>query len=259
MKNIDLLDGSTEKQTDLLNKMHDDNYYYGELNQKALSSSSIKLLVDSPKKYHFVQTYGNMETQGLRDGRLLHTLILEPEKFDQFHFVEVASKNSKAYKEAVAEHGTAYTSKEKGDAERLADALLRNEKAQQILSGSEFEVPQIGKINGYAFRGKADIITKGGGICDIKTTTDIKAFKYSANKYGYDLQCYIYCQLFDVNYFDFKFLVLDKSSLDIGVFEVSEEFYLRGKEKTELGISRYQEWFENKEADLDNYYITDIL
>ena len=41
-------------------------------------------------------------------------------------------------------------------------------------------------------------------------------------------------KLFNVNYFDFTFLVLDKSSLDIGVFEVSEEFYLRGKEKTEL-------------------------
>ena len=55
------------------------------------------------------------------------------------------------------------------------------------------------------------------------------------------------------------FLVLDKSSLDIGVFEVSEEFYLRGKEKTELGMSRYKEWFTDEEVNLDNYYITDIL
>jgi hypothetical protein len=43
------------------------------------------------------------------------------------------------------------------------------------------------------------------------------------------------------------------------VFDVSEEFYLRGKAKTELGIQRYEEWFMNKEADLDNYYIEDIL
>jgi len=120
-----------------------------------------------------------------------------------------------------------YTSKERSDAERLADALLRNEKATQILQGAEFEKPIIGHINGHAFRGKADIVTQYGGICDIKTTTDIKAFKYSANKYGYDLQCYIYCQLFR----NFQFLVLDKASLDIGVFDVSEEFYLRGKLK----------------------------
>jgi len=257
--NIQLLDGSKEPQKDLLAKMYDDHYYYGELNQKALSSISIKLLVDSPKKYYFVQKYGSGESQGMRDGRLLHTLVLEPEKFEQFNFVEVASKNSKAYKEAKAEHGVVYTSKERSDAERLADALLRNEKATQILQGAEFEKPIIGHINGHAFRGKADIVTQYGGICDIKTTTDIKAFKYSANKYGYDLQCYIYCQLFDINFRNFQFLVLDKASLDIGVFDVSEEFYLRGKAKTELGIQRYEEWFMNKEADLDNYYIEDIL
>lgn len=256
---IKLLDGTTEQKSKLIEKAYDDEFYYGDLNKKALSSSSIKLLVDSPKKYHYVQKYGSFETQGLRDGRLLHTLVLEPEKWDEFVFVDVASKNAKAYKEAKEEHGTVYTRKEKQDAERLADALLKNDKAQQFFYKSEFEVPQIGLINEYPFRGKADIITKGGGICDVKTTTDIRAFKYAASKYGYDIQVYIYCQLFNVNYFDFSFLVLDKSSLDIGVFEVSEEFYLRGKEKTELGISRYKEWFFLKEINLDNYYITDIL
>jgi len=258
MKQITLLDGTVESQEKLINKMYDDEFYYGKLNTQALSSSSIKLLVDSPKKYYYVNKYGGQETQGLRDGRLLHTLILEPEKFEQFNFVDVKSKNTKAYKLAKEELGEVYTQKEKSDAERLADALLRNSKAIDLLNNSQFEQPYIDHINGYAFRGKADILHKGGGICDIKTTTDIKAFKYSANKYGYDIQCYIYCQLFGVNYFDFKFLVLDKSSLDIGVFECSEEFYLRGKEKTEIGIKRYEEYFI-KNTDLDNYFITDIL
>lgn len=258
MKQITLLDGTVESQEKLIAKMYDDDYYYGKLNQQALSSSSIKLLVDSPKKYNFVNKYGGQETQGLRDGKLLHTLILEPEKFDQIIFVDVQSKNTKAYKLAKEEFGEVYTQKEKKTAERLADALLRNSRAIDLLNNSEFEQPYIDLINGYPFRGKADILTKGGGICDIKSTTDIKGFHHSANKYGYDIQCYIYCQLFGVNYFDFKFLVLDKSSLDIGVFECSEEFYLRGKEKTEIGIKRYEDYFI-KNADLDNYYITDIL
>lgn len=258
MKQITLLDGSVENQQDLIKKMYDDEFYYGQLNKQALSSSSIKLLVDSPKKYYFVNKYGGQETQGLRDGRLLHTLILEPEKFEEFNFVDVQSKNTKAYKLAKEENSEVYTQKERTDAERLADALLRNSKATDLLRNSKFEQPHIDYINGYAFRGKADILHNGGGVCDIKTTTDIKGFKHSANKYGYDIQCYIYCQLFGINYFDFKFLVLDKGSLDIGVFECSEEFYLRGKEKTEIGIKRYEEYFINN-ADLDNYYITDIL
>ena len=258
MKNISLLDGTIENQTKLEKLAINDEFYYGKLNTQVLSSSSIKLLVDSPKKYYYVNKYGGSETQGMRDGRLLHTLILEPEKFDQFHFVDVISKNSKAYKLAKEEYGTAYTSKEKSDAERLADALLRNECALQYLNGAKFEVPKVDVIQGIPFRGKADILRNSGGICDIKTTTDIKAFKYSANKYGYDIQCYIYCQLFGITYDQFTFLVLDKGSLDIGEFKCSEEFYLRGKQKTELGMQRYSEWFID-DADLDNYYITDTL
>ena len=97
-----------------------------------------------------------------------------------------------------------------------------------------------------------------GGVCDIKTTTDIKSFKYSANKYGYDVQCYIYCELFGITYDQFTFLVIDKGTLDIGEFKCSKEFYLRGKQKTELGIQRYSDWFID-DADLDNYYIKDTL
>lgn len=258
MSNISLLDGTIESQSKLEKLAVDDNFYYGKLNTQVLSSSSIKLLVDSPKKFAFVNKYGGQETQGMRDGRLLHTLVLEPEKFDQFHFVDVQSKNAKAYRLAKEEYGVVYTAKEKSDAERLADALLRNSKALQYLNGAKFEVPKVDVINGYPFRGKADILRNSGGICDIKTTTDIKAFKYASSKYGYDIQCYIYCELFGCSYDQFTFLVLDKGSLDIGIFECSEEFYLRGKQKTELGISRYQEWFVDN-ADLDDYYITETL
>jgi len=258
-KIITLLDGTEYRHKDIFKKLYDDEFYYGELGSKALSSSAIKLLVDSPKKYHYVTNYAKLETQGLRDGRLLHMLILEPTKWDQLKFVDVQSKNTKKYREALLEHDIVYTQKEKEDAERLADALLKNDMAQTLLTGSQFEVPAIDYIGEWIFRGKADILTKGKTIIDIKTTTDIKGFKYSAKKYGYDIQCYIYCQLFNVNYFDFKFLVIDKGSCDIAVAECTEEFYLAGKEKTELGIQRYEEWFTSDEVDLDNYYIKLLL
>ena len=184
---IQLLDQKKYDKAKVINKMTDDDFYYGELNRLALSSSSIKLLVDSPKKYHYITKYGQSESQGLRDGTLLHTLILEPEKWDKFHFVDVASKNAKAYKEAKAEFGVVYTRTEKENAERVADALLKNEVALRMLSGASFEVPILGEVMSMPFRGKADILTNKG-ITDIKTTSDIKAFPYSAEKYGYDIQ-----------------------------------------------------------------------
>jgi len=254
---ITLLDGTQHEEKELLNKMIDDSFYYGYLSKAALSSSSLKLLLSSPKTYKHVTEYGNPESQALRDGWLFHTAILEPDVFNSQIFVDVASKNTKAYKLAKQEHGKVFTSKEKRDAERLADAFLRNEKALQLIQNSEFEVPVIGEVLGMPFRGKADVLGKNR-IVDLKTTTDIKAFKYSAMKYGYSVQCFLYCELFGIDYEDFTFLALDKGSLDVGIFHCSEEFYLDGKQKTEKAIEMYDTYFLQA-TDLDQYYIEGIL
>ena len=254
---ITLLDGTQWEDQELIEKMADDNFYYGYLSKAALSSSSLKLLLSSPKTYKHVTEYGNPESQALRDGWLFHTAILEPDVFNSQVFVDVASKNTKAYKVALEEHGKVFTKKEKKDAERLADAFLRNEKALRLIQNSEFEVPMIGEVMGMPFRGKADVFGKNR-IVDLKSTSDIKAFPYSAKKYGYSVQCYLYCELFGINYKDFTFLALDKGSLDIGVYHCSEEFYLDGKEKTEKAIEIYDTYFLQA-ADLDQYYIEGIL
>jgi len=248
---ITLLNGETFKEENLLELMQNDEFYYGYMAKAALSSSSIKTLLSSPKTYKYVLDYGSGESQALRDGWLFHTAILEPHVFESQIFVDVQSKNTKAYKEALAEHGKVFTQKEKRDAERVADAFLRNEHALKLLKNTEFEVPAVGMIDGYPFRGKADVFGNGK-IVDLKTTTDIKAFPYSAKKYGYDVQVYVYCQLFNVSYEDFKFAVIDKGSLDIAIYDVSENFYNEGKIKTQQAIETFETFFING-ADLDTY------
>lgn len=254
---IQLLNGEKWDEQELLAKMDDDGFYYGHLGKHALSSSSIKLLQSSPKKYHYVTQYGNEESQALRDGWLFHTSILEPEVFNSQIFVDVQSKNTKKYKEALAEHGKVFTMKEKRDAERLADAFLKNEQALQLITDCEFEVPAVGTIDELPFRGKADVLGKHG-IVDLKSTTDIRAFPYSAKKYGYDIQVYIYCQLFNVPYTEFQFIALDKGTLDIAIYDVSEDFYLEGERKTLEAIDRYRMFFI-EDADLNSYTLTGTL
>ena len=255
-----MLDGSDYDQQFLIDQARGDEFYYGILNKLALSSSSMKMLLDSPKTFHNVMTYGSVESSpALLMGRIIHVMILEPEKFtDIFEVVDVASKNTKAFKEAQKDNPkTCITKKDLEAGERMADAFNRNEIALSYLSGSECEVPMVDIIGGFPFRGKADI-KRGGEIIDIKTTTDIKAFRYSADKYGYDLQCYIYCNLFQTSYKDFTFIVLDKSSTDIGIYDVSEEFYKRGEDKFNRAISRYRDFFV-KGQDLDTYTIQGTL
>ena len=257
MDSIKLLDGETFKHDKILELMKDDEFYYGYLGKAALSSSSIKLLLDSPKKYKYVTEYGSQESNALDAGWLFHTAILEPDVFEKQIFVDVQSKNSKAYKLAKEEYGKVFTIKQKNDAERLADAFLRNEHALQLITNCEFEVPAIGMIQGYPFRGKADILDSYR-LCDIKTTSDLKAFPYAARKYGYDVQVYLYTELFNKPYEEFKFGVIDKGSLDIGIYDVSEEFYNSGKEKVTKALETFETFFING-ACIDSYCIKGIL
>ena len=256
MDNIQLLDGKTYKRDEILEKMNDDSFYYGYLGKAALSSSTIKLLLDSPKKYKYVTQYGSQESNALDAGWLFHTCILEPDVFAKKIFIDVQSKNTKAYKLAKEEHGKVYTMKQKNDAERLADAFFRNEHALKLITNTEFEVPAIGEVQGYPFRGKADVL--GKGIIDLKTTADLKAFPYSSYKYGYDVQVYLYSELFNKPYEEFKFIAIDKGSLDIGIYDCSEGFYESGKAKVTKALEVYETFFING-ADIDSYCIKGTL
>ena len=253
---ITTFDNKQWNKEEILSNMYDDSFYYGYLGQNALSSSSIKTLLSSPKTYYFTTKYGSGETQALRDGKLFHTMILEPEKLDDIIFVEAATKASKEYKLAKETGKEVYTNTEKKAAERLCDALLRNEAVKEYLIKAEYEVPQIAMIDGIPIRAKADIL-KGNTIIDLKTTTGIKDFRYSADKYSYDLQAWLYREMFGVD--NFVFVVIDKGSLDIAIFECSEEFYERGKQKFEQGISNFKYFFQTDGVDLDQYVLRGVL
>lgn len=255
---ITLLDGTSVPKQELIDNAYSDNYYYNYLGKVALSSSSCKLLLDSPKSYHYITKYGQQSTQALRDGWLFHTMILEPEKIDECVFINCQSKSAKAYKEASKYHDFVFTMKEKHDAERLVDGFFKCEQIKQYFTDSEYEIPMVGSINDIAFRAKADVLTTNNGIVDLKTTLNVKDFHHSAAKYSYDLQVYIYTKLFDSKWEDFKFVVIDKKNLDIGVFGVSEEFYNSGKEKCEKAIKVYKSFFQ-EHNDINNFIYEGVL
>jgi len=253
---IKTFDNKVWDKKELLDNMYEDDFYYGYLGKQALSSSSLKMLIQSPKTYKYVTKYGSGESQALRDGKLFHTMILEPHKIDELVIVDVATKAAKAYKEAKEQGLEVYTTKEIKDAERLADALLRNDEAVSYMSKAQFEIPEVAMIDGIPFRAKADIL-KGNQIIDLKTTTGLNEFRYSAAKYSYDLQAYLYREMFGVD--NFVFVAIDKGSLDIGIFECSDEFYESGKRKLEQGIENYKYFFGDDQVDLNQYVMRGIL
>jgi hypothetical protein len=108
-------------------------------------------------------------------------------------------------------------------------------------------------IEGIPFRAKADIIADGF-LADLKTTTDLRAFPYSAKKYGYDVQAFIYTRLFGVPIDKFYFIAIDKASLDVGIYSITPEFVAEGERKTLEAIQLYKQFFILGE-DLDSYTI----
>ena len=254
---ITLLNGDAWAKEEILANMFDDEFYYSHLGKHALSSSSLKTILKSPKTYRNVIKYGDPsgDSPALSLGKLAHWMLLEPHKIDQLHFIDASTKNTLKYKEAKENHDEVFLTKERKATERITDAVLRNEAALKLLSNSEFEVPEIAMIEGLPFRGKADII-QGDTIIDYKTSSELKNFRYSADKYGYDLQAYMYLRLFNKK--KFTFLVVDKGSTDIAIFETSEDFINKGKDKFYTAVENYKYFFEDNN-DLDQYVMRGIL
>ena len=254
---ITLLNGEHWGKEEIITQMYDDEFYYGVLGKHALSSSSLKMILKSPKTYRNVTKYGdpNGDSPALAAGKLAHWMVLEPHKIDQLHFVDASTKNTKIYKEAKEQYGEVFLTKERSAAERLTDAIFRNEAALQLLTDSEFEVPEIAMLEGLPFRGKADII-QGDTIIDYKTSADLSSFQHSCYKYSYELQAYMYLRMFNKK--KFTFLVIDKGSTDIGIFETTEDFIAKGEEKFHRAIGDYKYFFQDGN-DLDQYVMRGIL
>lgn len=262
---VKLLNGEEWPKEELLTNMMEDDFYYGFLDTyKVLSSSSIKELLKSPKAFDKYRNKKNESSQALRDGRLIHMSILEKHKLDDLVILE-GTKARKDFKEAVAKHGDhmVYTSSEMESAYWVADAIERNNEASFLLSDCQYEIPEIGYFedNDVAFRAKADAITKDGSvIIDLKTTSSpVADFRWTAKNYKYALQAALYKYLFNAD--QFIFLVIDKSSKDIGIFECSDAFLEQGAEDIRRGIDVYKKYIDtpNSKELLSNYVIRDIL
>ena len=241
---------------DVLTKLKDDVQYYGDFGKQYLSNSDIGTLLTNPKCFGLSRP----DNANFAKGRLFHQLILEPEKANDWKFVDVASRNSKAYKEHVLESNVevALLQKEADEIQHLVKVMMSNMDFYDVIrkDGNEYEVPSVGEIEGVMWKGKADIVHPEM-IIDIKTTSKLDDFKWSARKYNYDSQCYIYQQLFGK---PLVFYVIDKTTGMLGIFRPTEDFIRGGREKVRKAVDVYNKFF-SKDAteDINFFYVEDYL
>lgn len=231
--------------------LKNDDKYYGDYGKQWLSNSDIYSLLNNPKDFNTP----TKETKAMLEGRYFHTAMLEPNKLDDFIVLEVSSRNSKAYKEYVAEHNNKMVllSPEVIQINKVVSSMKSNlEMHTEIYdSNNKFEVPNVKNIFGLDWKGKADIVCKDK-LIDLKTTSDISKFKYSASKYNYDSQAFIYQELFGK---PMEFYVVDKNTFQLAIYTPSEDFLHKGSLKVQEAIRIYNQFFSKESTDLIEQYI----
>ena len=238
---------------EILERLRNDEDYYGEFGQQFLSNSNVGSLLNNPLEFNKPMVKG----VPLVVGAYFHTSILEPEKLVNFKISEASSRNSKAYKEE-ANGDLLLLQKDVDNIELMKDAILGNELFNELITDGdvEYEVPGLVELSGATFKGKADIINHTHKlIIDLKTTGSIDSFSNSAYKFNYDSQAYIYSQMMG---YDFVFIAVDKTTHQVGLYDCSDRFLRSGEDKVERAVANYEKFFKN-EYDLSQHYITKTL
>ena len=242
---------------EIINKLKQDEHYYGDYGKQFLSNSDISILLKNPRKLR----EDKPKTSAMMIGGYFHTTILEPDKLDKFKIIKSTTRNTKVYKE-MSGGEICLLQHEVDKIELMKEAIMDNKICADLIMGTkgrlnDFEVPGYTEIFGNNWKGKADIINHDERlVIDLKTTSDIDKFRWSASKFNYDSQAYIYRLLFD---YEMLFMVIDKETLQIGLFDCSGDFYASGMDKVRKATDAYDLFYKTDDFDSKQYLITKTL
>ena len=238
----------------ILKKLKDDNNYYGDFGKKYLSNSDISTLLNNPLAFG----QPSKPTSAFLVGGYFHTAILEPNKLKKYKVIPATTRNTKVYKE-MSGGELCLLQHEVDHIEIMRDKMMSNKVCLGLIdsTNTEYEMPGVSKLFKYVWKGKADIINHDDKlVVDIKTTADINKFKNSAYRYNYDSQAYIYRKLFG---YDMLFIVIDKTTHQLGIFDCSDEFYRSGEDKVLRAEDAYELFFKTKDFNPKEYFISKTL
>lgn len=241
-------------KNEILHNLEDDEKYYGDYGKQFLSNSDIRALLNDPLNFK-KPIVGN---PNLIKGGYFHTLVLEPEKLERFKIIDASTRNTKIYKD-LSGGEMCLLQKEADELELLRDKLMANNVCRELIQDIdvEYEVPGIIQLEDEWWKLKADIVNNTQSfVVDLKTTSNLDKFRYSAREYNYDSQAYIYSSYFKK---DMIFVVVDKQTHKIGIFDCSPEFLERGKEKVQRAVEQYRLFYKDQDFDPAQYVVTKTL
>ena len=241
---------------EIYEKLRNDEHYYGDYGKQFLSNSDISTLLKNPRDLHKPRP----SSPAFLVGGYFHTAILEPDKLNRFKIIDATTRNTKKYKE-ISDGEICLLQHEVDKIQLMTEAMMSNDVCRDlikpVLAEVDYEEPRIGKIFDNMWKGKADIINHEEKlVIDLKTTADIDKFRWSASKYNYDSQAYIYSTLFG---YEMIFIVIDKETRQVGIFDCSPDFYKRGEDKVRQASAAYDLFYKTEDFDHNQYLINKTL
>lgn len=221
--------------------------------------SRLKFMRDSPKAYRHACDVGYEDTDTLREGRLLHTLVLEPSRFVLDYAVWTGKvRNGKAWDQFQADfaHRCIVTPGQVEQAEAMAAAVHQSAEAMEYIgaAGALFEqlMQWTDEATGLLCKARADIIVpRGRVLADLKgaASADARRFGNAAARYGYHCQTAHYGNgikadrgwLPERN----KLIVVEKADPhDVTVFDIGPEDIEVGRDEVSHLLRRVRECTE---------------
>ena len=170
----------------VIEKLRDDEHYYGDFGKKYLNNSDIKALLTNP----LALGKPSEPRPAFLVGGYFHTAILEPDKLKKYLVIPSSTRNTKVYKE-MSGGELCLLQHEADKIDLMRDKLLKNNVCRDYIQGSrkgariKYEQPGIVRLFGNMWKGKADVINEDEQlIVDLKTSADISKFKYGDIKTG---------------------------------------------------------------------------
>ena len=238
----------------IIAKLKDDTHYYGDFGKKYLSNSDISTLLTNP----LALGQPSKPSSAFLVGGYFHTAILEPDKLKKYKVIPATTRNTKMYKE-MSGGELCLLQHEVDHIELMTEKMMSNDVCKNLIQSDwcEYELPGVDQVGRYMWKGKADIVNHADKlVVDIKTTADIQKFKNSAYRYNYDSQAYIYQTLFG---YEMVFIVIDKTTHQLGVFDCSPEFIASGKDKVDRAEDAYELFYKTKDFNPKQYFISKTL
>lgn len=224
-----------------------------------ISKSGLDKVAISPAHYRASIDRPERPEEALIIGQAVHTMTLEPHKFDEEFVVGSPGldRRYKAGKEEFAEleasGKTVLTYAQFETVQGIAMSVRSHSVALDLITGGHAEVSFDHVMDGITVRGRCDFLRDDGLVVDLKTTKSAhyKSFTRSVRDFRYHVQAAIYSDLLEANgvyVSDFVFVAVEKVyPFAVGIYRLDDATIEMGREQYLRDLQIYRQCVERGE------------